>query len=258
MRSAELALHVEEHGDGDVLLLIQGLGQGSWVWRGQVPVFGQRWRTVVFDLRGTGRSPAPPEPYGIDDLARDAADILAGRPAHVVGFSMGGYIALTLALAEPELVRSLVLVGTGAGGPGRVPRPAHVQRAFTEAIGIPLADYGRVTMPYTFAPGWSEKHPERFEEILAARIEHPTQYSTLDVHAQACYAYYAAGPPVEQIDVQALVVHGVEDLIVPVENGRMLAARLPHSRLVELPDRGHNLALEDPETFNRLVLEFLT
>lgn len=258
MHSAEtLALHVEEHGDGDVLLLIQGLGQGSWVWRGQVPVFAERWRTIVFDLRGTGRSPAPREPYGIPDLARDAVTILAGRSAHVVGFSMGGYIALTLALAEPELVRSLVLVGTGAGGPGRVPRPPHVQLAFTEALGMPLADYGRVTMPYTFAPGWSEQHPERFEEILAARMEHPTQYSTLDVHAQACYAYYAAGPPVEQIDIPALVIHGAEDLIVPVENGRMLAARLPHARLVELPDRGHNLALEDPDTFNRLVLEFL-
>jgi pimeloyl-ACP methyl ester carboxylesterase len=259
MRPAETAaLHVEEHGDGDALLLIQGLGQGSWVWRGQVPVFAERWRTIVFDLRGTGRSFAPTEPYGIDDLAGDAADILAGRRAHVLGFSMGGYIALTLALAQPELVRSLVLVGTGAGGPDRVPRPKHVQRAFTDALGSPLEEYGRLTMPYTFAPGWAEENPDRFDEILSARMEHPTEYFTLDLHAEACYAYYAAGVAVEEIGAPALVVHGVEDLIVPVENGRMLAARLPHARLVELPGRGHNIALEDPDALNRLVLDFLT
>ena len=80
-------------------------------------------RTITFDTRGTGRSPVPDEPYGISDLADDAARILDGRTADVVGFSMGGYVALTLALARPDLVRKLVLAGTGAGGPSRVPRP---------------------------------------------------------------------------------------------------------------------------------------
>lgn len=258
MRPAETAaLHVEENGEGDALLLIQGLGQASWVWRAQVPVFAERWRTIIFDLRGTGRSPAPEEPYGIDDLAADAADILAGRQAHVVGFSMGGYIALTLALARPELVRSLVLVGTGAGGPDRTPRPEHVRRVFADALGLPLEEYGRVTIPYTFAPGWTERNQERYDEILVARMEHPTGYPTLEAHAEACYGYYANGAGVEGIDVPALVVHGVEDFIVPVENGRMLAARLPHARLVELPGRGHNLMLEDPDAVNQLVVDFL-
>jgi pimeloyl-ACP methyl ester carboxylesterase len=62
---------------------------------------------------------------------------------------------------------------------------------------------------------------------------------------------------VERIDVSALVVHGDADVIVPVENGRALAARLPNARYVELPGRGHNVQLEDPATLNRLVLEFL-
>src|SRR5207248_2604227 len=88
--------------------------------------------TLLNDLqtRGTGLSPVPDEPYDVHDLAADAAEILGGRPAHVVGFSMGGYVALTLALAEPPLVRSLVLAGTGAGGPGRVPRSPEVREAF--------------------------------------------------------------------------------------------------------------------------------
>jgi pimeloyl-ACP methyl ester carboxylesterase len=250
-------LHVEEHGDGEPLLLIQGLGQGSWAWRSQVPVFAERFRTIVFDTRGTGRSPVPPERYGVGDIAEDAAGILAARPAHVVGFSMGGYVALTLALERPELVRSLLLAGTGAGGAGRVPRQEHVRNAFRDAFGLPPDEFGRATMPYTFSPGWPEAEPERFAEILAARLVHPTPEETIVTHADACYAFYAEAREVERIDARALVVHGDEDLIVPVENGRMLAARLRYATYVELPGKGHNVMLEDPETFNRIVLDFL-
>ena len=252
-----MRLHVEAHGDGDLLLLIEGLGQSTWAWREQVPVFAERFRTIAYDTRGTGRSPVPSEPYGIPDLAEDAAGILDGRAAHIVALSMGGYVALTLALARPELVRSLVLVGTGAGGRDRVPRPAHVREAFAAAQGLPLEEYGRATMPYTLARGWPEANPQRFEEILRARLEFPTPYETLDAHMLACYRYYDDGVEVERVEAPALVIHGDEDLIVPVENGRMLAARLPDVRYVELAGRGHNIPLEDPQTFNRLVLEFL-
>jgi len=250
-------LYVEEHGEGDPLLLIEGLGQSMWAWREQVPVFARRFRTIAFDTRGTGRSLVPEEPYGIDELAQDAADVLDGRKARVVALSMGGYVALTLALARPELVRSLVLVGTGAGGPDRVPRPQDVRDAYAAAIGLPFDEYGRTTMPMTFSPGWTERNPERFEEMLAARGEHPTPDVTLDAHLRACYAFYSRGCEVERIDVPTLVLHGDADVIVPVENGRMLASRLPNSRYVELPGRGHNVPLEDPARFNALVLEFL-
>jgi pimeloyl-ACP methyl ester carboxylesterase len=199
----------------------------------------------------------PEEPYGIEELAADAAEILDGRPAHVVGFSMGGYVALTLALTRPDLVRSLVLAGTGAGGPDRVPRPAHVREAFEAALGLPPEEARRATMPYTFSAGWPDANPERFEEILAATLEHPTPMKTIEVHMAACYAFYDRGLEVERITAPALVVHGADDLIVPPENGRILARRLPNARHVEVAGRGHNLQLEDPETFNELVLAFL-
>lgn len=250
-------LHVEEHGDGETLLLHQGLGQGSWAWMYTAPVLAQQFRTITFDTCGTGRSPVPDEPYGIDDLADDAARILDGRRAHVVGFSMGGYVALTLALAHPELVHTLVLAGTGAGGPSRVPRPAHVREAFAAAMLRAPEEARRMTMPYTFAPGWLDANPERAEEIIDASLEHPTPLETIEAHTEACYEFYNRGAEVEHVDARALVVHGTEDLIVPTENGRELARRLPNARYVELSGRGHNLMLQDPEAFNRLVLEFL-
>jgi pimeloyl-ACP methyl ester carboxylesterase len=258
MRGASMQqLYVEEHGEGEPLLLLEGLGQSLWAWRDQIPVFAVHFRTIAFDTRGTGRSPVPKEPYGIDELAQDAADVLEGRTAQVVGLSMGGYVALILALSKPELVRSLVLVGTGAGGPNRVPRRQDVRDAYAAAVGLPFDEYGRRTMPLTFSPGWTARNPERFEEILAARLEHPTPDVTLDAHLEACYGFYARGSEVERIDAPALVVHGDADLIVPVENGRALASRLPNARYVELPGRGHNVQLEDPATINRLTLCFL-
>jgi pimeloyl-ACP methyl ester carboxylesterase len=253
-------LDVEEHGRGEPLVLLQGLGQGRWAWRYVLPQLAERFRTITVDTRGTGESFSPAAPYAVDDLAADALAVmtaLAVERADVVGFSMGGYVALTLALDSPGAVRSLVLAGTGAGGPRRVPRPAHVRAAFDEAMGLEPGEFGRRTMPYTFSPGWPERDPERFAEILAARLERPTPYETLVAHAEACYGFYAAGREVERVEAPALVLHGDADLIVPVENGRMLAARLPDAAYVELPGRGHNLMLEDPESFASLALDFL-
>jgi pimeloyl-ACP methyl ester carboxylesterase len=243
-------------GSKEPLLLIAGLGQGTWVWRDVLPALERDRRVIRFEARGTGKLADVPARGSVLAMAADARAEVDG-PAHVLGFSMGGYVALTLALEEPELVRSLLLFATGGGGPGRVPRPRPVADAFADALGLPYEEFARRTLPYTFSQGWAEANPERFEEILAARLEHPTAYETIDAHAAACYRFYDEGCDVERISAPALVVHGDEDMIVPVENGRMLAARLPNSNYVELRGRGHNLMLEDPERFAGLVSHFL-
>jgi 3-oxoadipate enol-lactonase len=244
-------------GSKEPLLLIAGLGQGIWVWNDVLPALERDRLVVAFEAAGTGKLAERPARGSVAAMAADAAAELGG-PVDLLGFSMGGYVALTLALEKPELVRSLLLFATGGEGPRRVPRPRHVADAFTEALGLPYEEFARRTMPFTFSAGWAEANPERFEQIIAARLEQPTTYETIEAHAAACYAYYESGCEAERIDAPALVVHGDEDLIVPVENGRMLAERMPHARYVELPGRGHNLMLEDPETFVRLVLDFLS
>jgi 3-oxoadipate enol-lactonase len=221
-----------------------------------VPLLDGERTVVTYDNLGTGLLNDRPARASIAELAEDALAHI-DEPAHLVGLSMGGYVALTLALNEPARVRSLVLVGTGAGGPDRIRRPAHVAAAFTAALGLPYAAFARRTMPYTFAPGWTDANSERFEEILAMRLQSPSPYTTIEAHANACYAFYGQGCEVERIEAPALVIHGAHDVIIPVENGRRLAERMPNAEYVELPDRGHNLPLEDPHTFALLVLRFL-
>jgi pimeloyl-ACP methyl ester carboxylesterase len=243
-------------GLSEPLLLIAGLGQAPWVWRDVLPALERDLPVIAFETRGTGTQANLPARRSVGEMVADVRAEL-DQPAHVLGFSMGGYVALTLALAEPALVRSLLLVATGGGGPGRVPRPRYVADATAEALGLPDPEFAERTMPFTFSPGWAEATPERFREIIEARIEHPTPYELLEAHAAACFQFYEDGCEVERIRAPALVVHGAQDLIVPVENGRMLAERLPRVEYVELPGRGHNLMLEDPETFTRVVLEFI-
>lgn len=251
-----IELHVEEHGDGFPLLLIQGLGWSKWPSRAQWPEYAKRRRVLAFDNRGTGLSAKPPGPYSIDLLADDAASVLDARGierADVYGHSMGGYVALTLALRRPELVRSLVLVGTGPGGPGHEGVPPETQEIWMSAVGLPLEESIRCTFPTSFTPGWGDDHPREYEAFLAQRLDPLTPPECWLAQAEAADRYRNEGVDVERIDVPALVVHGELDRVVPVANGRLLAARLPRAELVVLPDQAHAPMLERPQDFGALI-----
>lgn len=257
----ERGLYVEEQGTGGVpLLVIQGLGYATWASRYQVPALSQRRRLVLFDNRGAGRSCKPPGPYTIELLADDAASVLDELDitcAHVLGHSMGGYIALTLALRRPELVGSLVLVGTGAGEPTHEPVPRETLDEWLAHAHLPPRAFARRTMHLSFRPGWTEEHRELYEDLLAARLEHPTPPECWLAQFDAASRFVEEGIPVERIQAPALVVHGDVDRVVPIANGLALAERLPRAELVVFPGAGHLPPLEEPERFNAVVGEFL-
>jgi pimeloyl-ACP methyl ester carboxylesterase len=252
--------YVEETGSGFPLLLIQGLGQSSWPGRRLAPSFADRRRVILFDNRGTGRSPKEPPPESIEQLASDAAAVLDGRidgQADVMGHSMGGYIAQTLALQRPDLVRSLVLVGTGAGEPTHEHVPEATNSAWLAHAHLPPEEYARGTMHLSFAEGWKEAHEEEYERMVRERIEHPTPPECWRAQYDACLRFIQQGLPIETISVPTLVVHGDVDRVVPVSNGRAIAARIPGAELEIFPGSGHYPYFEDPERFARVVGDFL-
>lgn len=253
-------LYVEERGSGFPLLLIQGLGYASWAWRFQWAAFAPRWRTIAFDNRGTGRSSKPPGPYSIDLLADDAADLLHSlgvEQAHVLGLSMGGYISQTLALRHPELVRSLVLAGTGPGEPTHVPVPEDTLSEWLAHAHLAPEEYARATMHLSYSPGWTTEHAELFEELLAARLEFPTPREAWRAQYDACVRFVEEGLPIEQIQAPTLVVHGDRDRVVPLSNGQAIARRIPRAELLILDGCGHVVPIEEPDRFNEAVVSFL-
>jgi pimeloyl-ACP methyl ester carboxylesterase len=189
--------------------------------------------------------------------ARSVVDRAGVERADVLGHSMGGYVAQALALRYPERVRSLVLFGTAAGGPDAAPVPEETLSAWMDAAGLPPEEYARRTWLYSFAPGWTDEHPDEFEELLAARLEFPTPPEAWRAQFDAATRFLQDGAAVEAISARTLVLHGDADRVVPVDNAHELARRIPNAALVVLPGRGHVANLEAPEEFNSVVLDFL-
>lgn len=253
-----MKLYTEEQGEGEPLLLLTGLGYAIWSWQRQLPDWSQRFRCIAVENRGTGRSPKPPGPYSIEEMADDAAEALAGRRAHVAGFSMGGYIAQTLAVRHPELVDKLVLICTATGGPDVRSTPAETTAAWAANAGRTPPEFARATMPLSFRPGWTDEHPEEFESLLADRLEYPTPPECWRAQYDACLDWTGRTTPLEQIEAPTLIVHGDADRVVPYENGVELARRIAGSRFERFPGAGHLLFLESPDRLNPMVSSFLS
>ena len=170
---------------------------------------------------------------------------------------MGGYIAQTLALRRPDLVRSLVLVGTGAGIPTHAPVPQPTLDVWLANAHLTPPEFARATMHLSFAPGWTDEHPDRYEEFLSARLEYPTPPECWRAQYDAATAWVLRGSPIEEITSPALVVHGDADRVVPLSNGEGIASRIPNARLHVVPGAGHYVLLEDPAGFNAAVVDFV-
>jgi 3-oxoadipate enol-lactonase len=254
-----IGVHVESCGEGPTVVLIHGLGYATWAAEALRCRLARRHRFVTFDNRGSGRSDKPVGPYSIRLLAEDAASVIAhvGAPVHLIGYSMGGYIALTVALRHPGLVRSLVLIATSAGGPTSHGVPEETQRIWASAAAVDdPAEFARRTMPLSFRPGWTDAHPDQFEEILRARLAHPTPLASWQAQYDACAAYLATGVQAGDVAVPTLVIHGTADHVVPYPNAGPLAAAIPRAQLVTLPGAGHLCWFEEADGSSAVIGDF--
>ena len=253
-------LYYEEHGQGDPLALIPGLGLWHWCWLRQIPALSRYFRTIAIDNRGVGDSDKPDEPYTIEGMADEAAAVLralGGGPAHVLGFSMGGYIAQELALRHPDQVASLILVSTGPGGPDQVEPDAEVQAAMRIRTSQTPEENLRRQFPYAVAPGYFDAHPEELEELIRLRLQKPTPVHVYVRQHEATRRWRGLGGRGAAVEVPVLIVHGDRDRLLPVENARRLAERIPGAELRLIPGAGHFPLLEAAPMVNRVILEFL-
>jgi pimeloyl-ACP methyl ester carboxylesterase len=257
IRAGELELWVERRGSGPDVLLIAGLGDPAEAWQPQLDGLADRYRVTAFDNRGAGRSPLLDEPLSVATMADDAAAILRALDvpaAHVAGFSMGSAIAQELALRHPQLVRSLVLVGTYARPDALfrsqlafwhwLAETAPSQRAFLEAF------FTWVYTPRAHADG-------TVDQIVAEALAFPHQQSVEAFQAQvaACLAHDTADR-VSRIAAPTLVLAGELDTILPPRHGRFVAAEIPNARFELMPGEAHQPFQEVPDQFNARVDTF--
>lgn len=252
-------MEYEIHGAGDPLLLINGLGSDRSEWLFQVPEFAKHFLTIAFDNRGAGGSDTPPGPYSTAQMADDAAVLLeyleAGR-AHVLGVSLGGMIAQEVALRHPHRVRKLVLACTAPGGEGSVRPAPEVLAAFVRSPGGDLQEEIRRVLPYLYTERYRCDHPEEIEAFVRRRLDNPVSAEGNAAQLSAAVGH-SAWDRLGTIGATTLVITGDGDRVVPPENSRRIALRIPGATLVLLPGAPHRLFAENAEAFNREVVTFL-
>jgi pimeloyl-ACP methyl ester carboxylesterase len=255
--NAGTKIYWEEDGAGDPLLLIMGLGATLEWWHNIRPVLAARFRTILFDNRGVGRSDVPPAPYSIEQMADDAAAVLdaaAVTRAHVVGLSMGGCIAQELVLRHPARVRSLVLGCTSCGGRDASPADAEVRAALTARTSMSREEAMWQMAPYTFDASTPR---EVIAQEFAGRLQTTVSNDGFFAQLLAIRAWAGALPRLHTIAVPTLVIHGETDRLVPPENARTLAEAIPNARLVMLPRASHIFLTDRFEPARDAMLSFL-
>jgi pimeloyl-ACP methyl ester carboxylesterase len=242
------------------VLLLCGIGAKRQGWYRQLPVLGERYRAIAVDYRDVGDSDPATEPYSIADLAADVyalAGALGIERASLVGISMGGFIALELALAHPAFVDRLVLVVTSAGGASHVSTSREVMAALMPGDEEVESGAGarRVTS-LVAGPGFAERHPEAIEEFVEIARHNPMRVDAYLRQLAACRAHDVDGR-LGEIAAPTLVLHGEDDPLVRVENGRHLADAIGGAALVVYEGVGHIPEVEIAERFNADLLAFL-
>ena len=252
-------MYYEEHGGGYPLLLVNGLGSDHLEWLHQIPAFTARFRGIVFDNRGTGKTDVPPGPYTTAEMADDAASLLRalGIPrAHVLGVSLGGMIAQEVALRHPDLVDGLVLGCTGPGGELSVRPSPEAMAAFAQAKGEDREAELRRMLPFLYTDACIRERPEEIEGFIRRRLDHPTPPEGYLAQLSAAVTHDASSR-LEKIRARTLVIAGDADRLVNWENSVRLAGRIPGAKLVVLPGAPHRIFAETAEAFNMEVLSFL-
>ncbi|MFQ6019893.1 MAG: alpha/beta fold hydrolase, partial [Dehalococcoidia bacterium] len=183
-------------------------------------------------------------------------DALGIASAHVYGVSMGGMIAQELALRHPQRVRTLILAATTYGGPNAVMGSVDVVQAWTQLATLPYEEAYERGLPFLYSDEFIARNKEQLirEGLKHAHLRPPLPALRRQFQAVVQLDTYERLP---QIRAPTLILTGTADKVVPPDNSRLLAERIPGSQLVELEDAGHGFLVEKAEESNATVLDFL-
>jgi 3-oxoadipate enol-lactonase len=248
-------LYYEVHGHGPWLVFAHGAGGNHLSWWQQVPAFARRYRCLVFDQRGFGLSrqgeEAPDPARFVDDLEA-LLQHLEAQEVRLVAQSMGGLACLGYALRHPQRVRALVMANTLVGMRRAVWAAADEE---TRRLAQDRWEQRRAQLPRrALSRRFARRRPRLaflYREIAALNgprpDDLPRRYPVLD----------PSGEAIRSLPVPVLFIAGEEDDLFPPPLVAVAARLLPNARLLVVPRAGHSVYFEQPETFNRAVLQFL-
>ena len=256
-------LHYEEVGQGTPLIFVHEFAGEAASWLPQVNFFSRRYRTIAYNARGYPPSDVPEDPsaysqmQAVDDI-RGLMDALGIARAHVCGLSMGGYATLHFALNHPDRALSVVVGGAGYGSGDRENFKKDSEVVIKQfEQGMPA-----VAKFYTKGPTrvqFIEKDPkgwQLFHDMFEAGSAKGHALTMQGVQMKRP-SVFDLGDKMEKCEVPTLIITGDEDDPC-LEPGIFMKRKMPRAGLFVMPKAGHTINLEDPELFNRAVLDFLT
>jgi 3-oxoadipate enol-lactonase len=250
----DIEIYYEQTGHGPTLTLIHGLGTDVRLWAPIVQRLKNNFTVLAFDTRGSGKTAKPEEAYTIGQMAGDAATFMeqiCGKAVRVLGFSMGGTVAMELAISRPELVERLALVSTPPSWNGPFPPPEHTRELFRRTDVSPEL----LTEVYEtiFGSEYRKRTPAQGYIDLRLNDENPQPlYAYLNqLHALETHELNKNIP---SISAPTLIVAGNEDKVVPPQNASWLKENIPGARLKLFEGAGHMIPVEMPD---RLAAEIL-
>lgn len=268
-RSNGISLYYEIIDDtnktGDICLLLGGLTRDHSIWRKVVPYLRKDYQIMVLDNRDSGQSTSANHEYAISDLAEDVADLIKAlnfSPAHIIGHSLGGFMAIHIAAKHPDLVKTLTLCSTAAkqveaGVQYLRNRIALIDaQPSNEATTANRADIIAV-MDKLYALE-SLLDTSFVEEIITHETsnKYPQSASSFKRQAQACLTHDAS-TLLDQISCRTLIITGEKDKYYTPELAYDLASKIESSQAVVIPDAAHMIQIEQPEFFCVTLNKFL-
>jgi len=256
----DIQVYYEVRGEGFPLVMITGLsGNTDWWDPRVIRGLSKNFKIVLFDNRGAGRTDVTDRECTIRLFADDTAglmDALRISRAHVLGVSMGGMIAQELALNYPEKVEKLVLCSTTCGGAKSLPPSQEVLDVLTaDASVLSAEEVARMVVPLCFTKDFIDNNPDYVElmirQILKAPISDEAYRRQLNAIMQ-----FDTYDRLSQIKAPTLVLRGKRDILIPPENGSILAKAIPNAKLANL-ERSAHLLTEDMEEVIHVITEFL-
>jgi pimeloyl-ACP methyl ester carboxylesterase len=264
--SDQVKLYVEEVGSGTPIVFVHEFAGDYRSWEPQMRHFGRRYRAVTFAARGYPPSdvPADPASYSQERAADDIAAVLDGlsiSKAHIVGLSMGGFATLHFGFRHPGRALSLCVAGCGYGAE---PEQQTRFKGEADAVAASILSDGIKAFSERYAYGptrvqFENKDPRGFLEFKQMLAEHDSRGSAntqLGVQRERP-SLYALVDQMRALTVPTLVVTGDEDwpCLMPAI---LMKRNIPSAALSVLPNSGHTINIEEPDEFNRVVLNFVT
>ena len=259
-----VSLFYEVTGEGFPLVWCHEFGGSYESWEAQVRFFTRRYQVITYAARGWPPSDVPtdPEAYSQDVVVNDLYLLLRHLgidQAHIGGLSMGGSVTLIFGIAHPEMARSLIVASAGSGTTNRerflAEGQALTERILSKGMETVANEYGRSDIRLQLL----RKDPQGFEEFRRLLASHSALGSALTYRGFVMNrpTIYALEEQLQQLQVPTLILIGDEDEPC-VEPAIFMKRNIPRSGLAVFPQSGHAINLEEPDLFNRTVLDFLT